>query len=47
MVALLVGLVDVHTNSASRYGRHGGSEFLIGVRRLPLDIAVLFIHGLE
>jgi len=42
MVSSLIGLMKARTDAVSRYGRHGGSEFLIEVRCLPLDTADLF-----
>lgn len=42
MVTSLNGPVKGHTDAVSRYGRHGGSEFLIEVRYLAHKAAVLF-----
>ena len=42
MVTSLNGPMKAHTDVVSRYGRHGGSEFLIEVRYLAHDAAILF-----
>jgi len=45
MVLPFTGLVKLRADAVSRYGRHGGTEFLIEVRYLPHGHGG-FIHGM-